>query len=268
MSRHTAVAACLLAILCSTGFAETLDRADFEAVLVPIGLPHGVLIPGSHGSLWATELWVRNSSDTPIMFAHGVPWCPSPFCGPGMPIEIRPLQTERPYIRSGRQDSGMSGLFFVERSRSDDLFFSLRIRDVTRNAESAGTMIPIVREREFFGQRFELLNVPLAFGRINLRIYEAFASRSEVRVDLLPMNGEEPLASRVVTLPKPTSDDWEFPFFPSEAVVLDLAAWIDGRPDGLEAMRIRIEPQGEGRFWAFASITNDVTQQVTIVAPD
>jgi hypothetical protein len=257
----------LLLLLFAAGSleAQNLVRSDFEAVLVPAMFTN-VIIEGAHGSSWQSEFWVRNVADEPVIFAHGEPWCY--VCGPPPgPILLPAKTTHRPQARFS-QFGRMSGLFYLEKRLSSQVFFSLRVRDITRNAESAGTAIPVAREHELFSDPFELVNVPLTDGRINLRIYSVLGDDVEVRVVLYPLMSNDPYTSRVVSLEKSffLEPDQEFPFHPSEALVLDLASWVPA--DATDPVRVRIEPLSEGRFWGFASITNDTTQQVTIVAPD
>ena len=245
--------------------AQDLVRSDFEVVLVPV-MFSSVIIEGAHGSSWESEFWVRNAADEPVIFAHGEPWCY--VCGPPPgPILFPAKSTHRPQVAFS-QIGRMSGLFYLERKYSQQVFFSLRVRDTTRNAESAGTAIPIVREHELFSGPFELLNVPLTDGRVNLRIYSVAGEEASVNVTLYPLGSNDPLSSRLVALEESLffEPQQDFPFHPSEALILDLASWT---PSGTgNPVRIRVEPLSEGRFWAFATVTNNTTQQVTIVAPD
>ena len=243
---------------------DFLKREEFELVLVPS--IREAPLAGANGSLWVTDLWIRNSASEAVIFAQGEPYCHNPFCLEGRPHTIDPMTTSRP------QDvleplSGDAGLFYVEKRFADQLFFSLRVRDVSRMAESAGTRIPVVRENEMYSTAFELLNVPVNSGRLNLRLYETdnVIDQVLVRVLLLPMHGEQELAS-VTTVLYPRSRVTDFPALPSQTVLYDLAQVLPIAHT--DAIRIRIEPLVPGRFWAYATITNDTTNEVTVVAPD
>lgn len=242
---------------------DVLKREDFVLVLVP-SISESPLA-GANGSSWVTDLWVRNSASEPVMFAQGEPYCHNPFCLEGRPLTIEPLTTRRPEIRV-QPLVGEAGLFYVEKRFADQLFISLRVKDVSRSAESSGTRIPVVRESKMYSAPFELLNVPVDSGRVNLRLYEIDDTTADVhlRVALLPMQDEQELARFTVMLyPRSPRD---FPAFPSQAVIYGVADWLPiGHSDPI---RIRIEPLVAGRFWAYATITNDSTNEVTVAAPD
>jgi hypothetical protein len=240
---------------------DYLERSDFEVVLFPV--VHETPIPGGYGSLWETEMWVRNSAGEPVIFGgQGEPYCPDPFCFGGIPVLLAP-GTSR--IVPAMSPLWEGGLFYLEKKFSDQVFFSLRVRDLSRNEESAGTYIPVVRESELYSEAFELLNVPMDAGRVHLRLYGLSDRQPTVQLTIFRADSEEVLFSAHVLLygHSPSTD---FPAEPSERVLYGIA---DLLPEGAHSsVRIRIEPVDEGLYWAYATVTNDSTQQVTVIAPD
>jgi hypothetical protein len=143
----------------------------------------------------------------------------------------------------------------VPAGESDRLAFSLRVRDLTQ--DSFGTEVPVVRERDLvMSGELTLLDVPIdPRYRTKLRLY-AFDDQPSVASVLVHDE----------TLSVPMSRECS-----------GLAcAWtpytgeVDVPPGGAnELAAIYVSVGGPGvPAWAFASITNNETQHVTIVAPD
>jgi hypothetical protein len=131
--------------------------------------------------------------------------------------------------------------------------FNSRIRDLSHQAQTAGTEVPVVRETDF-RDAVRLLNVPGgANQRVQLRAWAATEP---------PQTGT---SFSVRGLPKPLS------FGASSAGLLaygtiDLTAALEG----VDHADLTIQSQSVGvrpPVWAMVSITNNETQQVTIVSP-
>ena len=249
-------------LLVLASFANSASAEEpTERFLVPIA---STPIPGAHGSLWETELWYRNDSDVPTAVA------------PQVDSDVPPTRgVTLPYFLFENRDR-LRGLFLhVDARAADGMRFHVRIRDTSRSNESWGTELPVVRERDFFGcaipsaqacsRSLSLLSVPTDVRfRVALRIYEAaLEGRGRVRVTIHRNTGDEVLGSAELDLPVAGVPA----FAPGFAQILSLR---DAFPAiaAAERVRISIEPPTPGaRFWAFVSVTNNETQQVTTITP-
>jgi hypothetical protein len=141
----------------------------------------------------------------------------------------------------------------------EGLFMNLRARDESRTAASMGVEIPIIPESEFSTLPLTLLNIPgNARFRQTLRIYTMSMRPSQFRVRLF---GEHttPIGEQTVTL---TVGD-ELLYKPSGAQI-DLRSSVPQLDERYYAV---IEPLDTVAFWTFISVTNNETQEVTIITP-
>ena len=139
------------------------------------------------------------------------------------------------------------------------------MRDTSRVAEGYGTQIPVVREEDMFRNTdLTLLNVPVdGANRTKLRIY-AFDTGDHDAWVTVHHNSDRNVPTAEYMVPMRRSCGLP----PCEAVPwygeLDLPS-----DPGDPFVNIYITGgYGEVPAWAFASITNNETQQVTIVTPD
>jgi len=131
------------------------------------------------------------------------------------------------------------------------------LRDLSRNASSAGIEVPLVREADFRADEINLNAVPRdARFRITLRVYGLDAG-GDVTVEQLDAKGSL-LRATVVTL-APPADPGLLSGYAQVA--------IDTAPDATP-IRLRIRPRTASlRIWAIAAITNNDTSEVTLVQP-
>ncbi|HKO57813.1 MAG TPA: hypothetical protein VJ276_18235 [Thermoanaerobaculia bacterium] len=154
---------------------------------------------------------------------------------------------------------------YVTHAAADRVRFSIRVRDVAHEDTNWGTEIPVVRDDQYFGQTFSLLGIPTdARFRQSLRIYEsALEGKGRVEVKVFPMSDGPPLGTAVLDLPSQEP----FIYNPGNAEILSLS---DAFPAirGAGNVRVEITPLTDGgAVWAFVSITNNETQQVSLVTP-
>lgn len=257
------------------------DSAGYERILIPVLAPDAR--PGAFNSMWRTELSVRNESDLPAQvfqaecsFFCTCVWitCGTHEVAPRSPVIGLPDRYPTPAENVG-------AFIYVNRARADELAIQLRLRDVSRPDQSWGTEIPVVRDRDMRLGPTYLLDVPLNDGfRQHLRVYGASSPSGTgvVRVRIFPENGNTLLAERVLTLlqgrievapnarrPPIPSDD-EFPQVPANA---ELASLRDVVPAGTTGpVRLEITSLTPGlKYWAMISVTNNTTQQVTLITP-
>jgi IPT/TIG domain len=241
---------------------------SYEQILLPIHLD-GV-VPGAFGAQWKTDLWLRNNSLDAVTL---VPWP----CGLGDPC---PGPDRLTFTLSARHslhnlppldaapDGNPSRLLYVARPGATSLSLGLRFADVSRSTLDGGADLPVIRESELLTTTAQLFDVPLGSTfRVLLRVYDAEFSSSQFQVTLYPQaeTVEAPVYSTVVTATSVYTGD----FRPKAAYApLDITGFLQLPLPWPQNVRIEITPLTPGsRYWAFASVTNNTTQAVTLVTP-
>jgi hypothetical protein len=229
------------------------DAAFFERVLLPVVYSGSGLL----GSQWTTEAVVENarSGPLPLFVLTGDPFfCPIPE---GCRIlfaatrETAPLRWPWP-----------TGVF-VYAARPNSLRFNILIRDLSRQSEALGTEIPVVREGDWKEDGVTLLNVPSdSRFRVALRIYleDDHLAVGSMAVRVFRMSENTPLIERFVPVGRERGG------IPAMGWIGDIGPAFGIAPG--EPLRIVIDsPVAGQRFWAFASVTNNDTQHVTVISP-
>lgn len=232
-----------------------IDTGDFERLLLPVFIPPTA---GAFGSLFESPLSIWNTGVEDVsMFAMPV-YCVIVTCPPTTPGPVPILLKARqgaPATLGPLYDGDPGRLFYIPKGAFDRLAASLRVLDITRSADSFGTRIPIVPEREFRSDILALIDVPSsARFRNTLRIYSLDPQTS---VHLRVINADGTLTESETDIALRDSFD---AYHPGYAEIANLAV-----PDG---GRVEITPNAGKRVWAFVSVTNNVTQQITVVAPN
>jgi hypothetical protein len=180
------------------------------------------------------------------------PLFPFSMQGGGMDIQLIPGCSE-----------SVGHLFWVPKGK-DTMAGNLRVTDVTRQAESHGVEIPVVHRKDFSEERISLLGVPIdPRFRNTLRIYSL--ARGEVLVNLQ-------VGDQGHQLVLPAAPDW---FTPAFASFTDFPLPQDLGP-AQKSIRVTVDtPRGPGGtaipgtpIWAFITVTNNDTQQITTITPN
>ena len=211
------------------------DLAVFERVLFPVLFD----ARGANGSDWRSEALMANTA----------PWRVSTFSdGDFLEKEIRSWP--------GRPQFPHGTALLIPRTESKHLWFSLRVRDVSRAAEGFGTEIPVVRESDMFRGTMTLLDVPLdpAY-RVKLRVY-AFGEMETDDLGRISGFGTFAMHRSCSGAASCAATPW--------FAEIDLPV----RGDDERANLYVTPPAGAGLAWAFATVTNNATQQVTVATPD
>ena len=240
---------------------------QYETILLPSFTDRE--IPGAFGSRWRVEHGVYNGNDVdleaPVDFMNVERDCPILCAGdPAIrALRVSPVPTMEPYTRSP------NWLIHVRKPLDTALRFSLRVRDLSRSDETWGTELPVVHERDF-AQRVQLFDVPLqARFRQNLRIYalpQGTTCCTGVTVRFYAIDTNALLHETAATLVRPPGGGGS-PEFPSQPETVELSglgniAALSGHD------RVRVEVDGGSRLiWAYVSVTNNETQDVTVVSP-
>ncbi|HEU4520863.1 MAG TPA: hypothetical protein VFT12_02605, partial [Thermoanaerobaculia bacterium] len=223
------------------------DVAFLEPVLIPVYFAG----PGAHGADWQSELTVRNDNDHPLTPV------PNPFYTACFPICDTRLQARTSMrITPGNEGLVTGYVFHLPRQAADGVHLNLLVRDLSRQAEALGAEIPVVREHEFQEGPFGIVNVPVdGRYRVDLRLY-SIDGAGAMRLVIRSMTSDTPLVATNL-LPLSTT--------------LFLADLAQQYPQirGAGAVRIEFIPVNPtiGRFWAFATVTNNETQHVTVISP-
>jgi hypothetical protein len=264
----------LAAVILGAGTLARPIRSEdgtLQKVLIPVFAEEPV--PGVNGSSWITDLWVSNSGDSAATVA-GVVWdCSLPECN--FPAPFDPEVT----MSTGTQAvGGLQGtLIYVETATADDVSFGLRFRDLSRQATTWGTELPVPREAAFRNSRFSLVDVPVTPGfRQTLRVYEIDGTPrvASVRIRAYRLNPsrtqpfgdpDELLGETDVPLAF-TASQAALPEYPGYAQVTDLSTFA---PLGdVERLRLEVEPVTPGlRLWAFVTVIHNETQHATVITP-
>jgi hypothetical protein len=255
------------------GFAASAQERTFTRFLLPFYVTNINPTPGAYGSRWGVETWLHyGGSEDAFMVPR--PLCPGITCMDGWLLE--PGRAPLPFRADQFLPLEPAIFIHVDSRYAPFVKFSSRIRDLSRMTESAGTSVPVVREDQFSATPLVLLNVSVdpAF-RNMLRIYalpEVASPAVEVRyfrhpeADAPNLNVVLLRSERVSLRTTPGVIGEDFPLYPSMAErgnLQDLAEFA-----GHNAVWIEIVPVTPGlRFWAFVSVTNNTTQEVTIIAP-
>jgi hypothetical protein len=259
----------IFALLAATANAGV--PPDHQRVLMPLAISGEV--PGAHGSRWTTVLSLVNTSEHWVSIS-GYDWAPA-GCGiatcPPAPL-TPPGVTFYPRLRSGVFTQG--AVFSMPVADADDVAFQLRVQDVSRQSETWGTSIPVVRETAF-RRRVSLLDVPVEEGfRQAVRVYTLDApAGTSVRIryyrvnPLLqspvdPLRPPPPLDALLLEEEVPLAVERRAGIDLGYAEILDLSRFL---ADG-QRLRIDVE-HTELALWAFVSVTHNETQHVTIIAP-
>src|SRR5712691_7344858 len=114
-------------------------QLSFEKILIPISLQGTV--PGANGSLWSSSLLGRNNSSAPLMLGSVNVDCAGLLCVNEFEMIAGNTYRMAPSGASDRPTAVIS----VPGGRSIDLTFTLRVQDLSRQSQTWGTEIPIVR---------------------------------------------------------------------------------------------------------------------------
>lgn len=249
-------------------FLEGPESA-YERVLLPIYVKDTV--PGSHGTRWATDLWIHNGGGEPVLLADVV-CAPEVVCPPVIPLTValqpgHSLHNPTQFFTPGRTNPGQ--LLYISKQGAQDVSLGLRVADTSRNSLNGGTELPVIREGEFLTRAAQLHGVPLDNRnfRILLRVYDVTYSEALFAVQFFAAdeNATTPIYGTTLTAKTP-----RVPPFRGEAAYaeLDITPLLNLRLAWPEVARIQIRPMTPGsRYWAMLSLTNNETQLVTLVTP-
>lgn len=240
------------------------DAASWRRILLPLAFGE---TPGAFGSLWKTETTAVIDGSAEIEL-H-----PKRFCSPRLPCFSIPLRRPFDFAKAveTRHERIPAQFVYVRAADEPKLALNLRVRDLTRTAETWGTEVPVVREHEWRTSSIVLAPLPVdPLFRLTLRVYEFDSiTGNRVAVRIYADDETEPRATLIKTfqVAQGTLTTALLPVAPGYIQFDPLAEAGDALADA-ETVWIRVEPLSPAlRFWAFASVTNNPTGHVTTVTP-
>jgi hypothetical protein len=265
----------LLLVIMTPAQAQFTPDPDYERVLVPVFFFGG----GQGGAKWFTSFDMVAPGNgfrlaTPVL--RDEQSCA--FCPCEVKAEVEEMKAE---TICGQFEHPFGLLLWVPRSvDKDTVHTSLRVSDRSREGERAGAQIPVVWERDLYADAFVLLDVKTEPRyRSAIRLYDAFQYPSDFVLRFYDMEElrkgtREMLFETIVRAERDTTATGRFPLRPAFLMIGDIVArW----PQLASSESVAIEvvgtslpispPQYDRRFYALASITNNVTNEVTIVSP-
>lgn len=228
-------------------YFDSPEISIFERILFPVLF----IAPGAHGSNWLSEAVISNPNP---WFVENYNTIESYVCIT-FPCGERLAPGFYGRTVGGNFPQGVALL--VPRNEADDLAFAPRARDTSRQAESFGTEIPVVREKDLvFNRAISLLDVPLdPRFRVKLRVYAFDTDETNATVTITNPETHAVKLRSVVPLTRPCDTCASYG-------ELDLQTG-----DTNESVAISITAPEGSHAWAFATVTNNSTQQVTVVTP-
>lgn len=228
-------------------------------------IPIAISAPGASNTSWQTDVLVNNGNGEVLLLANAASQGGDVAHGV-TPANIPPFST-RPITLS--PPGGNAGAFlYVPRRLVDNVLVSVRVHDTSRDGESWGAEIPVVPEGQFRSS-IVLAGVPtdLRF-RTLLRLYGYSFANDEAKIALRDDDTGELLATRTLELISGTQDGTNPPVAPAYGQ-LSLEGIL--APFAVAHARVRAEVAsadfGGTPLWAFVSVTNNITEQVTTITP-
>jgi hypothetical protein len=235
---------------------------ELRWVLLPVWADWDRPVAGSRGTLWTTELWVRNNADTTLWIQYSQ-YCFSPHCSYTVP----PGTTAR--IDLHLIFGYVGAMIRFSENLADQVHLSLGLRELSSGEYFAG-YLPVVYDEDLFEKPVEFVRVALEPARrTTLRVYDPEGLNGEVLLQV--WDGEDRLlVDQILPLwldnQVVREEDWVL--HPQVAQVNDLEQIL---PEGTEPdfLRLRLTPLTPGlKYWAFLSTTDNVTQDVKVILPD
>lgn len=248
----------VLALYPGASIAATSPEKLIKALehLHPAGDEQRILLPlhiateGALGSRFTTDFAVFNRGAEELTIRGLSTECAFLCVGPDtMRVTVPPGRTAREFRKSGRPGQ------FIILSSGADVDYHLRARDYSRSSLSMGAQLPLVPASEFAVDGVNLVNVRTeAAFRSTLRIYGNESTTASIRV--VRETDNSILEERSIVLTEPEDE-----FDPAYAELHKFPSVTSSN------VRIEVRSHDSTPIWAFVSVTNNVTQEITLIVP-
>jgi hypothetical protein len=234
-----------------------------ERVLLPLFVR---MIPGAGGSQFTTTLTIHNAGSVHVPIEGIIVSCPIPTCPPAEPpiAGLAPGFTRSDFERTDGMERALPARV-IHIPAGAPLEANLTARDLSRQLETQGTELPIVREAEFRIEPTNLVGITVADRfRHTLRIYAFEPTVAAVKVWRIRSGAADALLKeRTVVL-----DGVIDRYTPAYVQLSDLVTHEEGTAGLFNAIRIEVTPlTSDTPLWAFASVTHNETQHITTITP-
>ena len=268
----TKTATLVLVLVTAPLFAQ-VGGVAYEKVLLP--LTAAAPTPGRQDSRWLTSVTLVNHAAGPVSL---LPYNPGFGCT--CPLPPLPPNVTLTFDTPPFDPTSPGGYLYIDRANINAVEINIRVQDVSRQIETWGAAIPVVRESSFRADTFSLLDVPLdPTVRHTLRIYTQDPTKpGRVRISIFatdPKNTrlldavrDRLLGTQTVDLAatEASGSTNQFLTRPGYAELNDLRAI--GDISGAQRLRIDLLPlTTDQRIWAFLTVTNNITQEIAVISP-
>jgi hypothetical protein len=272
-----------IALLAAATSVQAEHRRDqnFERVLVPVFFAG----PGAQGAQWATNVEVMNTG-APLQLAHPVLGDNEPGAEPDEVVcngERNVGTRDGQVVCSGNQHAAGVILYVPRNANPQDVHISARVLDLSRTSDRYGTAIPVIWEGDLLSGTMVLLDIPTGDRRYRsgIRLFDVYQWNTVFTLRFYDMDKVRKGTATTPLLQTQVTAVWDFdsdasvrPMRPSFAQIGDLMAAFPVLAS-VDSVAIEITgantvgppDQPESRLYALGSITNNTTQEVTIVSP-
>lgn len=238
---------------------QNRGQFDVERILIPIAASG----PGPNSARFETEILITNAGDELVGIGGATLEGPGPFFPPPKVLP-HTTRTFTDLMRNSPRNAGGVFLYYYFARSARDVIVKVRVHDTSRDSSGFGVEIPAVSDLDF-ASTVRLPGIPTdPRFRATLRIYAYDATNCGPVTLRVRDNADGAL---LATVPVALAVDHALPeTFPASAQVsLDpIIAPLRDHP----RLRIDLADSDAVRpIWAFASITNNQTQEITLVTP-
>jgi hypothetical protein len=235
--------------------ADELDR-----ILLPVAASG----PGPNGARFETEILITNTGDEAVPVSGDAIDYGSLLSPPPTPL-VAPHTTGTFTDRLFAASTHTGAFIFVPSRMARDVITKVRVHDTSRDASSFGVEVPVVSDLEF-ATTVRLTGIPTdARFRSTLRVY-AYDGGNVGPVTLRVRDAADGTLLATVPVALKALDPTETDLFPAstqlslDAIIASLRSHPRLRIDIADSDAVRL-------IWAFVSITNNETQEITLVTP-
>jgi hypothetical protein len=238
---------------------QSRSNEELERILIPVASSG----PGANAARFETEILITNASDETVPVTGAA--VPQGILISPIPIPAVAPHTTGTFTDTLFQMAGHAGAFiYVPARLAGDVITKVRVHDTSRDASAYGVEIPVVSDLDF-AATVRLVGIPTdARFRSTLRVY-AYDARSFGAVTLRVRDDAD--GTLLATVPVALNA------VPSQEEILPASAQLS--LDSIIAplrshARLRIDIADSDTIrpiWGFVSITNNQTQEITLVTP-